>query len=50
LQVHLPQQGSRSVTLQAKYILNRAWKHKMLSPLIKTFCWRLIRRAIVSVF
>jgi len=28
------------------YILKKAWKHKMLSPLLKTFCWRLIRRAI----
>ena len=44
LQVQFPQQGPRSVT--AMYILKKAWKHKMLSPLLKTFCWRLIRRAI----
>jgi len=30
------------VTAQAMSILTRAWKHRMLPPLLKTFCWRLI--------
>ena len=28
------------------YVLRRAWRHKTLPPLLKTFCWRLVRRAI----
>jgi len=43
-----PSTGTRSITPQAMYILERAWKHKMLPPLLKTFCWRLIRRAIAT--
>jgi hypothetical protein len=43
-----PSTGTRSVTPQAMYILKRAWKHKMLPPLLKTFCWRLIRRDIAT--
>jgi hypothetical protein len=44
--VQLPQQGSRSVQPQANNTLQRAWKTKQLSPLIKAFTWRLIRRAL----
>lgn len=29
-------------------ILNRVWKHKTLSPCIKAFIWRLVRRAIAT--
>lgn len=46
LQVQLPLQGSRSIHPQAYQILQRAWKMKDLSPLIKAFTWRLIRRAL----
>lgn len=44
--IQLPQQGSRSILPQANRILGRAWKIKQLPPLIKTFRWRLIRRAL----
>lgn len=30
------------------YVLRRAWRHKTLPPLLKTFCWRLVRRAIAT--
>jgi hypothetical protein len=48
MQVHLPTQGSRSVTTQSMEILRRVWAHKSLSPNMKTFTWRLIRRAIAT--
>lgn len=44
--IQLPAQGPRSITNHANYILQRAWKSKDLPPLIKTFTWRLIRRAL----
>lgn len=47
-QVHLPIQGSRSVTEAAMQILHRTWKHRELTPCIKTFTWRLIRRALAT--
>jgi hypothetical protein len=28
--------------------MKRIWKHKTISPCIKTFCWRLIRRALAT--
>jgi hypothetical protein len=46
--VQLPQQGSRSINAHASQILKRAWKIKNLSPLMKTFTWRLIRNAITT--
>lgn len=46
--VQLPSQGSRSIQPQANQILRRAWKSKSLPPLIKTFTWRLIRRALAT--
>ena len=48
MQVHLPQQGSRSIIPQANKILQRMWKLKDLPPLVKTFTWRLIRRALAT--
>jgi hypothetical protein len=48
MQVQLPQQGSRSILPQANQILHRMWKLKEISPLIKTFTWRLIRRALAT--
>jgi hypothetical protein len=45
VQVHLPTQGARSIILQALSILNRVWKNKMISPVLKTFTWKLLRRA-----
>lgn len=48
LQGTLPSHGPRSITQQALNILKRAWKHKPLSPCIKTFTWRLLRRALAT--
>jgi hypothetical protein len=47
-QVQLPQQGSRSISQQAMSILNRTWKIRSIPPNIKTFAWRLIRRALAT--
>jgi hypothetical protein len=41
-------QGSRSIQPQCNLILKRAWKSKDLPLLIKTFAWRLIRRALAT--
>jgi hypothetical protein len=46
--VQLPVQGSRCVSPQAMQLMKRVWKNKTCSPLIKTFTWRLIRRAIAT--
>jgi hypothetical protein len=46
--VQLPSQGSRSIQPQANHILCRVWKSKALPPLIKTFVWRLIQRALAT--
>lgn len=46
--VQLPGQGPRSVTHHANFILQKAWRSKDLPPLIKTFTWRLIRRALAT--
>lgn len=48
LQVQLPINGARSITSEAMEILRRVWKHKLIPPNIKTFAWRLIRRAIAT--
>ena len=48
LQVQLPSSGARSVSTKNTTILQRVWKHKLISPNIKTFAWRLIRRAIAT--
>lgn len=44
--IQLPLQGSRSIQPQANQILCKVWKSKNFPPLIKTFAWRLIRRAL----
>lgn len=46
--IQLPNQGARSISQHSNYILNKAWKMKDLPPLIKTFTWRLIRRALAT--
>jgi hypothetical protein len=46
--VQLPSQGSKSIQPQANQILCRAWRSKSIPPLIKTFTWRLIRRALAT--
>ena len=46
--IQLPSQGSRSINQHASHILRSAWKMKDLPPLIKTFTWRLIRRALAT--
>jgi len=48
MQVSRPTQGARGITDEAMNILRRMWKHKMLPPNIKTFGWRLIRKAIAT--
>ena len=48
LQVQLPQQGSRSISVHATQILQTAWKNTSLPPYIKTFVWRLIRRVLMT--
>jgi hypothetical protein len=45
---HSTSSGSRSILPQTNQILQRAWKSKDLPPLIKTFTWRLIRRALAT--
>jgi hypothetical protein len=46
-QEHL-QAPSRSITQPAKLILQKIWSSKELPPVIKTFAWRLIRRALAT--
>ena len=46
--IQLKNQGSRSIQPQANQILQRDWKSKELSPLIKAFTWRLIRRTLAT--
>jgi len=49
LQTHqLPNQGPRSITEEANKILLNTWKCKLIPPIIKTFAWRLIRRALAT--
>jgi len=48
MQVQLLTQGSRGVTAQSMEILRREWTNKLLSPNMKTFAWRLIRKAIAT--
>jgi hypothetical protein len=48
MQVQLPTQGPRGVTTQSMEILKRIWAHKFLSSNMKTFAWRLIRKAIAT--
>ena len=45
---HLRDQGSRSISQDAANILHKVWKSKSIPPLLKTFAWRLIRRAITT--
>ena len=40
--------GARGITDQAITILQKVWKHKHISPCIKTFTWRMIRRALAN--
>ena len=46
--ITLPDRGSRCITPQCKRILYRVWHSKSISPIIKTFTWRLIRRALAT--
>lgn len=46
--IQLPQQGSRSIMQHANSVLQKVWKSKDLPPLIKTFAWRLVRRALAT--
>jgi ribonuclease HI len=46
--IPLPTHGSRSISQNANQILQKAWNSKTLPPLLKTFAWRLIRRALAT--
>jgi len=48
MQVHPPPQGSRSISRGAMHILQRVWENKLIPPNIKTFAWRLIRKALAT--
>lgn len=48
LQVQCPNRGSRSIGQRSLDILTRVWAHKLLPPNIKTFVWRLVRKAIAT--
>lgn len=41
-------QGSRNISPQANSILQKVWKAKSIPPFLKTFAWRLIRRALTT--
>jgi hypothetical protein len=46
LQPHaLPPHGARAISPDANAILQKVWKSKSIPPFLKTFAWRLIRRA-----
>ena len=47
-QQHLPQTGSRSLTTDAQHLLNRIRIDKAIQPKLKTFMWRLMRRALAT--
>jgi hypothetical protein len=44
----LPSQGTRNISPQANSILQKVWKAKTIHPFLKTFVWRLIRRALAT--
>jgi len=44
--INIPPHGSRSITPQCNRILSRVGRSKSIPPIIKTFTWRLIRRAL----
>jgi hypothetical protein len=46
---HLPSQGSRSIIHEANSIIQKVWKGKSIPPFLKTFAWRLNRRAVATV-
>jgi hypothetical protein len=48
VQVQNSLQGPRGITDQARLIMKRTWKNKLLPPNIKAFTWRVIRRAIAT--
>jgi hypothetical protein len=49
LQQHtLPSQGARSISPQVNQTLQKVWKAKSVPPFLKTFAWRLIRRALAT--
>jgi hypothetical protein len=49
LQTHtLLSQGTRNISPQANSILQKVWKAKTIPPFLKTFVWRLIRRALAT--
>lgn len=48
VQDNIVENGARGISAQALNILKRIWKNKAISPCIKTFSWRLIRRALAT--
>jgi ribonuclease HI len=47
-QYTLPLQGSRGIHPEVNLILQKVWKGKTIPPFLKTFAWRLIRRALAT--
>lgn len=41
-----PRFAPSHVSLQVKHLLNVTWKQKMMIPRVKTFAWRLLRKAL----
>ena len=41
-----PRFAPSQVSLQVKNLLNEVWKQKMMIPKVKTFAWRLLRKAL----
>jgi hypothetical protein len=44
----LPQQGCRNLSPQVNSIVQKVWKDKIIPLFLKTFAWRLIRRALAT--
>jgi hypothetical protein len=44
----LPDQGPRSITPGCSKLLHKIWQSKSIPSLLKTFAWRLIRRALAT--
>ena len=48
VQVTMPTNGPRSISMQALNILCRIWKNKMIAPVLKTFMWKMLRNCLAT--